>query len=112
MDLLQSVMFTFEVTFIISTLYIRGPFFICSPQPKAHWSAFRYALVVRHPHSLNIFSSETAWPVKVKFYIEPPWDRGMKVCSNDPGHMTKMAAMPIYMVKENFKKSSLEPKGR
>ena len=28
--------------------------------------------------------------------MEPPWDRGTKACSNDPGHMTKMAAMPIY----------------
>ena len=26
----------------------------------------------------------------------PPWDGGMKVCSNGPGHMTTMAAMPIY----------------
>ena len=25
-----------------------------------------------------------------------PWDRGTKVCSNGPGHMPKMAAMPIY----------------
>ena len=25
-----------------------------------------------------------------------PWDGGTKVCSNCPGHMTKMAAMPIY----------------
>ena len=24
---------------------------------------------------------------------------GMKVCINGPGHMTKMAAMPIYMAK-------------
>ena len=24
------------------------------------------------------------------------WDGGTKVCSNDPGHMIKMAAMPIY----------------
>ena len=24
------------------------------------------------------------------------WDGGTKVCSNDPGHMTKTAAMPIY----------------
>ena len=31
--------------------------------------------------------------------------------SNDPGHMTKMAAMPIYG--KNLKKSSSpEPKGR
>ena len=28
--------------------------------------------------------------------MESPWDAGTKVCSNGPGHMTKMAAMPIY----------------
>ena len=36
--------------------------------------------------------------------MEPPRDGGTKVCSNDPGHMTKMAAMPIYS--KNLKKSS------
>ena len=44
----------------------------------------------------NIFSSETAWPIKAKFYVEPPWEGGTKVYINDPGHMTKMAAKPIY----------------
>ena len=44
----------------------------------------------------NIFSSETAWPIKAKFYVEPPWEGGTKVFINGPGHMTKMAAMPIY----------------
>ena len=44
----------------------------------------------------NIFSSETAWPIKAKFYVEPPWEGGTKVYINGPGHMTKMAAMPIY----------------
>ena len=44
----------------------------------------------------NIFSSETAWPVKAKFYVEPPWEEGTKVYINGPGHMTKMAATPIY----------------
>ena len=44
----------------------------------------------------NIFSSETAWPIKAKFYMEPPWEAGTKVYINGPGHMTKMAAMPIY----------------
>ena len=34
--------------------------------------------------------------IKVKFYMELLWDGGTKVCSNGPGHMTKMAAMPIY----------------
>ena len=27
----------------------------------------------------NCFSSETAWPVKAKFYVEPPWEGGTKV---------------------------------
>ena len=30
------------------------------------------------------------------FYMEPPWGGGTKACSNGTGHMTKMAAMPIY----------------
>ena len=68
----------------------------------------------RRPSSstlLNIFSSETAWPIKVKFHLKPLWDRGTKVCSNSPGHMTNMAATPIYG--KNLKKSSSpEPKGR
>ena len=43
--------------------------------------------------------------------MEPPWDGGTKVCSNGQGHMTKMAATPIYG--KNLKKSSPpEPKGR
>ena len=58
----------------------------------------------------NIFS-DTTGPIKVKFHMEPPWDRGTKVCSNGPGHMTKKAVMPIYG--KNLKKiSSPEPKGR
>ena len=28
--------------------------------------------------------------------MEPPWERGKEVYINGPGHMTKMAAMPIY----------------
>ena len=28
--------------------------------------------------------------------MELRWDRGTKVCSNSPGHMTKMAVMLIY----------------
>ena len=34
---------------------------------------------------------------------------GTKICSNGPGHMTKVAAKPIYG--KNIKKSFLEPKG-
>ena len=43
----------------------------------------------------SIFS-ETTGPIEAKFHMEPPLEGGTKVCSNGPGHMTKMAAMPIY----------------
>ena len=41
-------------------------------------------------------SSETTWPIEAKFHVEPPWDGGTNIYLNDPGNMTKMAAMPIY----------------
>ena len=50
----------------------------------------------RRQQCLNIFSSETTLPIKAKFYVEPPLEGGTKVYINGPGHMTKMAAMPIY----------------
>ena len=57
------------------------------------------------PRSLRFniifFSLETTRPIEAKFYVEPPLDWGTKACSNGPGHMTKMAAMPIY--DKNFK---------
>ena len=46
-------------------------------------------------HFSNIFPSETTWLIKLKFHMETPLDAGAKVCSNGPGHMTKMAAMLI-----------------
>ena len=64
----------------------------------------RPSVVVRPFTFSNIFSSETAWPIKAKFYVEPPLEGGTKVCINGQGHMTKMAAMPIYG--KNLKKSS------
>ena len=44
----------------------------------------------------NIFSSETTRQIEAKFHMESQWDGGTKVCIFGPGHMTKMAAMPIY----------------
>ena len=68
-------------------------------------SVVRPSSVVRRPFTFsNIFSSETAWPIKAKLYVEPPREGGTKVYINGPGHMTKMAAMPIYG--KNLKKSS------
>ena len=40
--------------------------------------------------------------------MEPPCDRGTNVCSNGPGHMTKMAAMPVYLLLRNQKADDLE----
>ena len=52
----------------------------------------------------KLFSLETARPIEAKFHVEP------LIYSNGPGHMTNMAAMPIYG--NNLKKSSsLELKG-
>ena len=63
------------------------------------WSGIRRpsSFVVVRPSTIsNVFSSETAWPIKAKFYVEPPKEGGTKVYINGPGHMTKMAAMPMY----------------
>ena len=64
--------------------------------------------MVRRPsssvHNFKRFLLETAWTIKAKFYVEPPWEGGTKVYINGPSHMTKMAAMPIYG--KNLKKSS------
>ena len=53
------------------------------------------ASVVR-PSTFSNISSETTGPIELKFHMETCLDGGTKVCSNCPGHMTKMAAMPIY----------------
>ena len=51
--------------------------------------------------SLSAFSdisSETTGLIEVKYHVECPWDGGTKVCAQGPGHMTKMATMPIEPV--------------
>ena len=75
-----------------------------SPEPSGSqgeliiypYSGVRRRRLCRRQQCLNIFSSETTLPIKAKFYVEPPWEGGTKVCINGPGHMTKMAAMRIY----------------
>ena len=56
------------------------------------WSGVRR----RRPSTFSNIFSKTACPIKAKFYVEPPWVGGTKVCSRHLGHMTKMAATPIY----------------
>ena len=47
-------------------------------------------------HFQTFFRSETTGPIEAKFHVQQPWDGETKVCSNGPGHITKMAAMSIY----------------
>ena len=85
-------------------------FFISSPEPKAPGELIGWeGSVVRRPSVRpstisNDFSSETTGPIATKFHIQPPGPLGKKNCSNGLGHMTNMAAMPIYG--KNLKKSS------
>ena len=51
------------------------------------------------------FSSETTGPISIKFHMQPQDRGGKKVYIFRPGHMTKMAAMPIYG--KNLKKNLL-----
>ena len=63
-------------------------------------SGVRPSYVVRTSSSSskisNIFFSQSACPIRPKFYVEPLWVGGTKVCSRHLGHMTKMAATLIY----------------
>ena len=73
-----------------------------SPEPKAHWWAYSIGRhlpsVVCHTSTFsNMFSPEATRPIEAKFYVGAVWVRGTKVPSNGHGHMTKMAAMPIYV---------------
>ena len=42
------------------------------------------------------WSLKTASLIEAKFYMEPPWDEGMKISINGLCHMIMMAVMPIY----------------
>ena len=89
------------MTFHLTCVHI-----ISSPEPLGSQGELIVYASSRRPSSVrpsvrrlqcsNIFSSETAGPIKAKFYVEPPWEGGMKVYINGPGHMTKMAATPIF----------------
>ena len=82
-----------------------------SPEPKAPGelivkagSVVRPSVDLRPSTISNNFSSETTGLIATKFHIQPPGPLGKKSCSNGLGHMTNMAAIPIYG--KNLKKSS------
>ena len=60
-------------------------------------SGVRLASSVRRPSTFSKdFSSETTGPISIKFHMQPLDRGGKKVCIFRPGHLTKMAVMPIY----------------
>ena len=51
--------------------------------------------------------SKTAWPIKAKFYVDPPWEGGTKVYIIGPGHIHSVSSSPVYSYmkmprKQNF----------
>ena len=44
----------------------------------------------------KIFFSETAWPIKAKFYVEHPWVRRTKVCVFYLDRIRTLVAMATY----------------
>ena len=60
------------------------------------WSGVRPSSSIVRPFTFSNIFSKTTWPIKAKFNVEPLWVGGTKVCSRHLGHMTKMAATPIY----------------
>ena len=63
---------------------------------------------IQHFQTSFLISWESISLIEAKFHVEPHWDEGMS--SNGPGHMTKMAAIPIYG-KKMKNSASLELKG-
>ena len=45
---------------------------------------------------LKIIFSQTIGPNELKFHVKTPYAKLAKIFTNYFGHMTKMAAMPIY----------------
>ena len=45
---------------------------------------------------LNIVFSQTIGPIELKFHLKTPYDKLFKMHAKYFGHMTKMAATPIY----------------
>ena len=92
-------------------------YFFSSPEPLGsqgelivYPSSKHPSVVRRRSQCSKIFFSETAGPIKAKFYVEPPWVGGTIFCLRHLCHMTKMAATPIYG-KNPQKSSSPEPAG-
>ena len=63
----------------------------------------------------NIVFSQTIGPIELKSHVKTPYDKLAKICTKYFGHMTKMAATPIFgknllknLLLQNQKASDLE----
>ena len=69
---------------------------------KFQRSRLTFALSVKVAHIVvpsiyeNIVFSQTIDPIELKFHMKIPYDKIVKIYTKYFGHMTKMAAMPIY----------------
>ena len=52
--------------------------------------------MIRLSTFLKDLSSENTGPISIKFHMQPLGQRGKKISIFCPGHITKMATMPIY----------------
>ena len=93
----MSHLFTFEKIILFFEELLRK--LVCcfilfsSPEPKAHGGAYSIPVTPGSVHQ-----HQTSSPLKPLGQLNSNfiWRLLRKVCSNGPGHMTKMAAMPIY----------------
>ena len=55
-----------------------------------------WSIVTQIQHFQTSFPEKPLGGLKSNLIVEPQLVGGTQICSNGPGHMTKMAAMPIY----------------
>ena len=68
-----------------------------SPEPKSPWKDEKASSSSVRPFTLSKdFSSETNGQNVTKFHMWLPESRGTKLCLNGLGHVTNVAAMPVY----------------
>ena len=80
------------------------------PEPKRRFIAQSLSCSSSHRLEMTeILLKGRKTLIHPSIHMELLWDGETKVCSNGPGHMTKMATMPIYS--KNLKNSPWNQKG-
>ena len=91
---------TVEAKVIILTWYVETNETIAIN--KFQRSRLTFALSAKVAHIVvpsiywNIIFSQTIGPIELKFHVKTPYDKSAKIYTKYFGHMTKMAARPIY----------------